>query len=219
MNTKLAPKPLLVTSSILDSYAWYKEAPGSWKEKAETDLTNALFRIYTPMDAAVQRGVDFEGKICRDLYLERYTFVTKHGDMMAPFYDMCHGGLQQAPVKRTVVVDGQDFLLYGKADILFPKEHIIDIKTTGAWKGMAKYTTRAQHLLYTAATGIEKFTYLVAVGENKKTGWTVDSVIPVDASTSIARAMEMLEERIRMWIAFLHTRPTFLKAYIEVFTK
>lgn len=230
----LATKPLLITSSILDSYAWYKEAPGSWKEKAESDLINALTRVYTPLDAAVKRGMAFEERVCRDLYLARDVFHKRHGDMLMPFFDECVGGRQQDVVKSTITIDGQDYVLYGKADILFPKSkntegRIIDIKTTSSWKGMAKYTSRSQHLLYITASRITNFKYLVAVGEDTETHeapdtppitkWIVDSVIPIDASMPVDEASERLEERVRMFVAFLRTRPELLRAYTTIFTK
>lgn len=222
-------KSLLVTSSLLDSFSWYKECPSSWKERAEADLVGTVFRVYSPMKGAVKRGIEFEARVVAGLGLEREVFVAAHGEMLAVFHDACHGGILQATVKRTVTVDGQGFVLYGKADILFPGKRIIDIKTTGRWKGTAAYTSRAQHLLYIAASGIEDFLYLVAVGQDASVHqapdtpavsvWKVDAVEPVDASMPKDEAMERLESRIRQWMAFLETHPELKRAYETVFTR
>ena len=76
---QLASKPLLVTSSILDSFSWLSNCPPSWKEKALEEFGNSLKRIYTPLSPAVKRGMDFEDRICRDLYVARDIFEKKHG--------------------------------------------------------------------------------------------------------------------------------------------
>ncbi len=227
-------KPLLVTPSILDSYAWYKDCPSSWKEKAEADLRNALNRIYSPMEGAVKRGIDFEAKVCADLGMDLPSFTARHGTMLAPFHRHCHGGRMQEVVKRTVTIDGQAFVLYGKADVLFPSEHgfrgrIVDLKTTGRWKGAVAYTSRAQHLLYIAASGIEDFLYLVAVGRDSvvaqapdtppATMWTVEAVEEVDVSLPWSEATERLEGLVRRWMAFLEGRPDLMKAYVNIFTR
>lgn len=248
--TSIINKSLLITSSILDAYDWYKSAPGdaadpsSWKAKATKDFRNSLFRIYTPMDPAAKRGVDFENRICRDLFMGRDAFLSKHGTLLtSEFYDKCRGGLQQEVVKYEYKIDGQMYCLYGKKDISFPvgsKEwpagKTIDIKTTKEWKGHSKYTGRSQHPLYIAASGVESFEYLVAVGEDKeiaaedtsengavlheaKYEWIVDSVIPVEASLSRDDAFAILEGKIRTFVGYLAGVPELEKAYRTVFSK
>ena len=67
-------KEYLITSSILDSFDWYMTAPVSWKQRAADDLKNQLFRIYTTLGPAQQRGVDFEKSnsfgILSNLYID-----------------------------------------------------------------------------------------------------------------------------------------------------
>lgn len=221
----IAAKSLLVTPSILDSYTWLTTCPASWKEKAEAEFSNSLNRIYTDLSPEIRRGMDFEDKICRDVYISRELFIEKHGKMLSEFYAMCKGGAQQAVLKTTIKVDDQDYLLYGKADILFmpmgaTAGHILDIKTTGKFKGPQYYTGRAQHLLYIVASGIERFTYLVAVGKDVEgKAWEVDSVLPIDASTNYEEALVRLQSKIRDFVAFLQKRPELLTAYVEVFTR
>ena len=132
---EILAKDLLITSSILDSFAWFKEAPLSWKERATTDLTNSLKRIYTPPDPKVQRGIDFENRITRHLLGPRTQFIAANGKKLGIIWDECHGGLQQKVVKRIIEVEGQRICLYGRADIHYADPHrIVDIKTTGNWK-------------------------------------------------------------------------------------
>lgn len=210
---------LLVTSSLLDSFSWFMEAPPSWKDRAKTDLWNAVNRVYTPMDEAVRRGMDFEAYVCAVLDDSREVFVARHGELLGPFWDHCHGGKRQVPVRREITVNSQDFTLYGKADVLFP-DRIVDIKTTGSWKGAAKYLSRAQHLVYIAATGTEKFLYLVAVGApDGKHSWVPSEVVEVDASMKVEHALSSLERKIGQWMDFLSTEPELKVSYEKTFSK
>lgn len=227
---QIASKPLLVTSSILDSFAWLSNCPPNWKEKALEEFNNSLKRIYTPLSPAVKRGMDFEDRICRDLYVSRDIFEKKHGMVTMEFYDLCKGGTQQAVLKKTITVDDQPYVLYGKADIFFP-EIIYDIKTTGRFKGFQAYTERAQHLMYQTASGIPAFKYLVAVGSDKQVPverggksfmeeqWCVDSVIPIDVTMDPKEAQERLEDRIRVFIKFIAADKGMLADYVNIFTR
>ena len=220
----IAEKSLLITSTILDSFAWYKSAPpGHWKEKATEDFKNALNRIYTPMNEDAKRGVDFENGLYRSLYLDRDTFIERHGKQCAKFFDECAGKTQQAKLQKTIEVDGQNYKLYGKADIFSP-EKIIDIKTCSNWRGPEKYLDKSQHLLYITASNIPSFEYLVAVGDSikdsvtEKMSWVVDCVIPIDASMSVEEASNKLADRIREFVGFLSDNKAYMDAYISVFS-
>jgi hypothetical protein len=234
---KIANKDLLVTSSLLDSFAWYKEAPNkpsrdneavTWKQKALTDLRHTLTRAPYTSSFEADRGTAFESKIYPSLFLPREAFVAKHGETLGLFHDLCAGGRQQETLKAKINVDGQNYTLYGKSDVLypigskqFPEGKIIDIKTTLEWKGHSKYTARVQHPMYIVMSGIETFVYLVAVGEDGKEpkDFTVTSVFPVEASLDFETANAIMVERIRAFMAFLAENPELQDAYCNVFTK
>lgn len=229
-------KEYLITSSILDSFDWYMTAPVSWKQRAADDLKNQLFRIYTALGPAQQRGVDFEKSIYPDLFMSREAFLRKHGELLAlEIYDKCVKGEQQKVIKYSCKVDNIPYLFYCKLDIFFPT-NIIDIKTTEEFKGPAKYTGRNQHPLYIAASGVENFNYLVAVGHEEiirmatydehknmltpeKKKWEVDSVVDVDASLARSDAMLIIEEKIRSFRSFLKQNKELEVAYTTIFSR
>ena len=218
-------KPLLMTASILDSFKWMITCPASWKDKAVKDFTNALNRIYTDMDPAVKRGIDFENRICRDLYLGRDAFVNRHSDLLLPFFEKCAAGRQQVTVKKEVVVDGQKILLYGKADIYIPgtggpgtgAAKIIDIKTTGKWKGIESYTSKAQHLLYMVADNCKEFEYLVAVFDDSI--GKAETIVPIPITMSYEDALSELMDKMRRFLAYVKADAELWEAYTTVFTK
>jgi len=208
---------LLITPSILDSFKWYKECPASWEQKAHDDLLNALKRVYSPMTPATQRGVNFEKAICSSFGNTREEFVAQFGAVAAPFYDKCKGALQQVVYKKNITVNGEDFLLYGKADIVHPGK-IIDIKTTANWKGNYGYTSKRQHLLYIAASGIPTFEYLVGVFGDPS-GVVPTEVKEVDASVPVEKALITITEAIVEFMSFLHSAPEFEDAYRHKFNR
>jgi hypothetical protein len=220
----IVDRELLMTASVLDSFKWMITCPSSWRDKAVTDFSNALNRVYTDMDPAVKRGIDFENRICRDLYLGRDAFVNRHGELLVPFFEKCAAGRQQVTVKKGIEVDGQKILLYGKADIYIPGKgkdagasKIIDIKTTGRWKGIESYTSKAQHLLYMVADNCAEFEYLVAVFDDKI--GKAEAVIPIPVEMSYEDAYAELMDKIRRFLAYVRGDEALWKAYTTVFTK
>jgi hypothetical protein len=217
-------RPYLITSSILDAFDWCQNAPSSWAEKAFTDFKNQLFRFKTPLSPEVKRGMDFESKVCMDLFMGRDAFEGKHGALLTTeFYDKCSSGKQQEVTKQILKIDEYEYTLYGRMDIYFPGKKIIDIKTTGAWKGHSKYTARSQHPMYIATTGVTNFEYLVAVGSDQevkgKKEWVVESVIPVDGSMPRDDAYAIIENKIRAFIAVIEKDPELDKAYKTIFSR
>jgi len=209
---------LLITPSILDSFKWLKECPPSWHDKAKTDLLNALKRVYSPMNPATQRGVAFEKAICSSFGNSREEFIAQFGEVSAPFYDKCKGALQQVTYRKNITVNGEDFLLYGKADIVHP-DRIIDIKTTASWKGPYGYTSKNQHHVYIAASGITTFEYLVAVFEKDATSLRPMTVESVDASGSVESSLIHVTKSIVDFMEYLKSAPEFEDAYRHKFNR
>lgn len=151
---------LLITSSILDALHWIKICPPSWKKKARLDLISTLRReeyIETP---ETRRGIDFENLV-EDICHGRST------EKLIPPVTMsvvrtCDGGAFQAKVKTIKNIGGYNVVLYSKVDVLFTHK-IVDIKTTGSWRGRQKYLDGWQHVLYTYVTGVKNFLYKVVV--------------------------------------------------------
>ena len=209
----------LITSSLLDSIDWYRQCPDSWKEKAYKDLSDKLNRIYGPMNPEVQRGIDFEAKVCSLLDAPESTFMEvfkSHDPGVRQFWTLCHGGRFQSTLKSYITIDGTQYTLYGKSDILFP-DRIVDIKTTANYKGPANYRGKTQHLVYIVASKIPTFTYLIA--EFNDVQQRCIGVYNVDASMSVEDATRALIPRISESLDILRDDGDLWTAYKTQFNQ
>lgn len=170
----------LITGTLLDSYDWLKSCPKNWKAKAYEDFASVIRRCKQPPSEACLRGIEFEKLICErcnSLDEEAYikyvrAYYENHGvkgyevDMAmyttCNIAKQCRGGEQQVQVKKDIIIGGEEYHLFGYADVVFPDEKIIDIKTTGKYKGGYSYVKRSQHYIYSLCTGINTFKYLIA---------------------------------------------------------
>jgi len=207
----------LITPSILDSFKWYKECPASWKEKASNDLLKALKRIWDTPSHAIQRGINFEKAICSSFGSTRPEFVEQFGVVAGMFYDRCASGKQQVIYRKRYTIGNQDYMLYGKADIVMPGL-IIDIKTTGSWKGPQTYLSKNQHLAYIAASGIEDFEYLVAIFDNEDSV-RPDEVVSIPVRVEKHEAMQKIITATEEFLDFLEDHTEFHTAYHTVFNR
>jgi len=78
--------------------------------------------------------------------------------------DIIKGGLWQQTCKKEIKVGNQEFLLYGKMDVI-KRDTIYDIKYTRNYE-LGKFLDSAQHLIYLYCTGLPKFQYLISDGED-----------------------------------------------------
>jgi|GEM_PF-3574746 hypothetical protein len=154
----------LITPSLIGSVDWFKKAPPSWKEKAYTDLTNTLSRIYTEPSPEIKQGMEVEHKLNSVLTEKNYS--VKCSDNFRKLINKCKNSVQQKKSKKIIDIEGESFCLYGKIDYLFPKQ-IIDLKTTKEYKP-EKYLNSWQHKIYCYNEGIEDFLYLIAEMEDGK---------------------------------------------------
>ncbi|MDD5358283.1 MAG: hypothetical protein PHX80_04000 [Candidatus Nanoarchaeia archaeon] len=204
----------LVTPTLIDSIKWYFNCPDSWKKKAFEEISNTLNRIWTEPSEAVKRGIDFEKRICKSLVNSRDDFIKEHGELLSAFYDHCVGAEQQKVLKKIITIKNQDFLLYGRADIYFD-EKIIDIKTTGKWRGKSSYLTKSQSYFYSYMSEIKPFEYLIAVFD----GNNISDIKSVQIENAYVGAEKKIIDDVIMLIKFLGYYPDLDKAYQTIFTK
>lgn len=195
------------------------------------DFIGMLRREKRPTSPECQRGIDFEDLVCkncnemniadfRTLVNNYYKAKGVRGEKLDNannvtflFYNMCQYGNQQEKVMKDIVVDGNEYHLFGYADIVFPNV-IYDIKTTTHFKGDEAYLKRSQHRIYSICTGIEHFDYLVAdyKGSNAPQGF-----YDVYARTDIDEDIEVISNRIRSLMKFIDLSG-LRKDYEEIFT-
>jgi hypothetical protein len=148
----------LITASLVGSVRWLQECPPSWKDRAKQDLVGAVNRSKKWQDTpATLLGKDFESKV--------YQYADKTFDSGSEhfkwFVEQCKGGIFQKKTSKIIVVDGEQYCLFGYTDVWFP-DVVKDIKTTSNYKGASHYLNSFQHLLYLYSEHISRFQYLVA---------------------------------------------------------
>lgn len=218
----------LITSSLLDSFEWLKMCPDSWKRKAIDDFISMLKREKRPTSAACQRGIEFENLVCNynnlsdsdylNFLKDYYKGLGEEKSQIAvsstfEIWNICKGGKQQEKLMKDIVVDDNEYHLFGYADIVFP-DVIYDIKTTGRFKGENSYLNRSQHRIYSICTGINKFEYLVA--DFGSTDYP-KKIIKVKTETNPTENVEIISNKIREVIKFIDLSG-LKKDYIEIFT-
>lgn len=167
---------LLITTSLIDSVNWAKNAPNSpckdnpeitWKQKAYNDLKNTLARIYAPGGFYMERGVRIENTVYKIIEEGKVDTVSCSAHFKKVL-DLCNGGVFQKKTKSFIDVDGQEYCLFGKIDVLFPKKKIIDLKTTGSFGGRDKYLKTLQHKIYCYNERISDFDYVIMEFESEE---------------------------------------------------
>lgn len=218
-------KPLLVTPSLLDSLDFFLDCPGSWKESAEQGLHDTLFRAPWKPTPEVQQGINFENKVYELLRTSQFVedFVARVNLEIPnrlpaetwPFvYTTAKKATIQQVTKKVLTIKDQEFLLYGKMDLRLPSK-IIDLKTTGNYKGPDKYLKKTQHLAYCLSENCESFEYWVfEMREGRPHSFNA-----IDASVDLVSAKLLLEDAIKGLVEFLETREEWKEAYLTKFNR
>lgn len=219
-----------MTPTLWDSIDWYHKAPLSikagtkitWKKDAYNNLLGMLNRVWAPTKA-IERGISFEKQICHGT---KPTVATDLVEKFNKAYDLIHaeGGEFQTKCKKFYEYDGKEFILYGKQDIHFsPTEElpliklkIIDIKTTGNYRGASSYLSKWQHKCYTLLDRIVDFQYIIYEFDNR-TGMVIDIHIIDYHNNDFDAVNKEIEENLEKVIKFLRADPILKKAYLTKF--
>lgn len=212
---------LLMTPTLWDGIDWLNKSPDSWKERAYKSLLNMLNRVWDPTPA-IERGIAYEKQICYGKNpIDKV--IPELRDKFIKAYDLIHykGGKFQAKTKKIVDYDGKEFCLYGKMDVFLPTHAdyldglIIDIKTTGNYRGKSSYLSKWQHRLYCWLKRIHDFKYIVYEFDEHSNlidihiiDYHVDDFGPIGT--------EILENLDKV-VTFLRTDKALSKAYMKKF--
>jgi len=74
------------------------------------------------------------------------------------------GSIWQQTVKKDLTVGNQEFLLYGRTDVI-KRNTIYDIKFTSNYE-LGKFLDSSQHLIYLYCSGLPNFSYLISDGKD-----------------------------------------------------
>ena len=206
---------LLMTPTLWNSIDWFEKCPESWKKSAYQQLLDMLNRKWTS-NKAVERGMAFEKHICYG----KNPLDDVAPDIKEKFnnaYLMIHGEGHnfQAVAKKFVEVDDKEFVLYGKMDVFFPNTEILDIKTTGNYKGKNAYLSTWQHKIYTWATRVNKFKYLIF--ELTDAGILIDVHIVEYIAEDFSIIEKEIIEKLKSVLELLRSDQKLKTAYLNKF--
>jgi len=171
----------LITTSLLNSFAYYIQ--DEWKSPAESraDFLKTLSRKKFEPNEAMQKGIDFEKKIqtyCEGKYFDAisalvsipHDYEEEEADeaieqdiIVKSIGEIVKGGLWQQSVKKEIKVGNQEFLLYGRTDVI-KRDTVYDIKFTSDYE-LGKFLDSSQHLIYLYCSDLPNFSYLVSDGK------------------------------------------------------
>lgn len=159
----------LITHSLLASWLnAIKEDPYedvTTERDHYAEFLDALNRIQTPPTEAMQNGYDFEELVTSIANGADYQADREHRwyDAASKVADIVRGGQFQVKAKKPVAVNGTDFLLYGRLDVLKAGD-IDDIKFTKNYE-RGKYFGSTQHPMYfELIPEARRFSYLISNG-------------------------------------------------------
>ena len=156
----------LLTPSLLNNFSYYIQ--DDWKSPADSraDFLKTLSRERFAPNEAMQKGIDFEDKILRmaTLNLLPAEFNDEQDSVIESISKVVKGGLWQQSVKKEIKVGNQEFLLYGRTDVI-KRDTIYDIKFTSNYE-LGKFLDSSQHLIYLYCSRLPNFSYLISDGKD-----------------------------------------------------
>ena len=156
----------LITPSLINSYTYYIQ--DEWKSPADSraDFLRTLSREKFEPNEAMAKGIDFEDKILRmaTLNLLPAEFDDEQDRIVEEIAKIVKGGIWQQSVKKELKIGNQEFLLYGRTDVI-KRDTIYDIKFTSNYE-LGKFLDSSQHLIYLYCSGLPNFSYLISDGKD-----------------------------------------------------
>ena len=165
----------LITPTLLNSFQYYIQDEYKSPADSRADFLRTLSRERFEPNEAMQKGIDFENDImllCDDSIegtinlidnLSKFSKEESYLQIINSLTEIVKGGLWQQTCKKDLTIGNQEFLLYGKCDVV-KRDTIYDIKFTSNYE-VGKFLDSAQHLIYLYCLDLPKFQYLVSDGE------------------------------------------------------
>jgi hypothetical protein len=155
----------LITPTLINSYQYYINDEFKSPADSRADFLKTLSKEKFEPTEAMQKGIDFEEEIFQQCCLEKEVGKKLTSDPICDaIVKIVKGGLWQETCKKELKIGNQEFLLYGKMDVI-KRDTIYDIKYTSNYE-LGKFLGSAQHLIYLYCTGLPKFKYLVSNGKD-----------------------------------------------------
>lgn len=166
----------LLTPSLINNFQYYLKDEWKSPEDSRADFLKTLSRERFEPNEAMQKGIDFEDDIqhcCQygeiqeviDLGMkEDLTGSIQWSNVINQITKIVKGGIWQESVKKDIKVGNQEFLLYGRTDVI-KRDTIYDIKFTSNYE-LGKFLDSSQHLIYLYCSGLPNFSYLISDGKD-----------------------------------------------------
>ena len=164
----------LITASLLNSYQYYIQDEFKSPADSRANFLKTLSRERFEPNEAMQKGIDFESdvRLATDELNEINIFHDDYDGRQEIVNQMARkvkGGLWEQTCRKDLQVGNQEFLLYGRTDVI-KRDTIYDIKFTSNYE-LGKFIDSSQHKIYLYCLGLPKFQYLISDG---KEYWTED---------------------------------------------
>ena len=166
----------LITPSLINSFQYYINDKFKSPADSRADFLKTLSKEKFEPTEAMQKGIDFENKIFElDKMLKadwndiaiNFIFsqeTEEYRDCLKNIATIVKDGLWQQTCKKDLQIGNQEFLLYGRMDVV-KRDTVYDIKYTSNYE-LGKFLGSAQHLIYLYCTGLPKFKYLISNGKD-----------------------------------------------------
>jgi hypothetical protein len=156
----------LITTTLINSFEYYINDKFKSPADSRADFLKTLSKEKFKPTEAMQKGIDFENDIkalCDNILLDKKENIN-YEVICNDIATIVKDGLWQKTCKKELKIGNQEFLLYGKMDVI-KRDTIYDIKYTSNYE-LGKFLGSAQHLIYLYCTGLPKFKYLVSNGKD-----------------------------------------------------
>jgi hypothetical protein len=155
----------LITPTLINAYQYYINDEFKSPAESRADFLKTLSREKFEANEAMQKGIDFEEEIFIQCSLEKEVGKKLTSNPICDaIVKIVKGGIWQQTCKKDLQVGNQEFLVYGKMDIV-KEDTVYDIKFTSNYE-LGKFLNSAQHLIYLYCTGLPKFQYLISDGKD-----------------------------------------------------
>jgi len=156
----------LITPTLINSFQYYIDDEFKSPADSRADFLKTLSKEKFKPTEAMQKGIDFENDIkalCDNILLDKKENID-YEVICNDIATIVKDGLWQETCKKELKIGNQEFLLYGKMDVI-KRDTIYDIKYTSNYE-LGKFLGSAQHLIYLYCTGLPKFKYLISNGKD-----------------------------------------------------
>lgn len=205
---------ILITPTLLNSFDFYLNCHNAqWKKKAFEDILGTLRRD-KPWEPTkeIQMGCKFEEAVYDQCAKVQAGAPYKGSLIFQSVVARCVGAEFQCKCRYNETIDGEDYCIYGKMDVFFPKGtpdleegYIIDLKTTASFNpkhGPKKYLDGWQNKTYCVATGVSVFEYLIAEWESKEEFKLADLHNVVVRHKDLDAVRQQIKNHIKEFVAW-----------------